>query len=134
MVTTLTVNPLPIITTDPSSVVVCEDDFNTTLTAAATTSPGVTQFQWQVDDQLGGGFVDILAANPDYSGETSGTLNLIQAFLGFDGYDYVFNHFLASSFFRFPHYSLMSVQITSVPIINLFFLSCNRPNVSNDRL
>ncbi|WP_284652025.1 BNR-repeat neuraminidase N-terminal domain-containing protein [Flavobacterium terrisoli] len=48
---------------------------------------GVVTYQWQVNNNVDG-WQDILAANPDYTGETSDILNVNNITLGFDTYQY----------------------------------------------
>ncbi|WP_284653393.1 GEVED domain-containing protein [Flavobacterium terrisoli] len=48
---------------------------------------GIVTYQWQVNDNVNG-WQNILAANPDYTGETSSILNVDNITLGFDTYQY----------------------------------------------
>ncbi|MBN9482691.1 MAG: T9SS type A sorting domain-containing protein [Bacteroidetes bacterium] len=81
-VATLTVNPLPKITTDPSSTLICPNG-NATFTAAAS---GVgLSYQWQVND--GNGWAN-LSNDPTYSNVTTTTLNITNAQYAIDGYSY----------------------------------------------
>ncbi len=54
------------------------------INSGVTTNP---VYQWQVDDGLGGGFVDILAG-PIYSGFNSDTLGITGGLALMDGYQY----------------------------------------------
>src|SRR6185369_3805258 len=77
----LTVNTLPVFTTNPADVTVCEGT-GTTFTVA-TTGTGVT-YQWQEDS--GSGFVNLSNTAP-YSGVTGLTLSITDV-IGLGGFRY----------------------------------------------
>ena len=78
---TLTINPTPSITTQPSNVSI-NNGGNTTITAQASNATG---YQWQLDN--GGGFNNLANTAP-YSGVTTTTLTITNATLGMNGYIY----------------------------------------------
>src|SRR6185369_11532502 len=78
----LTVNTLPVFTTNPADVTVCEGT-GTTFTVA-TTGTGVT-YQWQEDS--GSGFVNLSNTSP-YSGVTGLTLSITDV-IGLGGFRYI---------------------------------------------
>ncbi|RWU07813.1 beta strand repeat-containing protein, partial [Pedobacter chitinilyticus] len=78
---TLTINPSPSITTQPSNVSI-NNGGNTTITAQASNATG---YQWQLDN--GGGFNNLANTAP-YSGVTTTTLTITNATLGMNGYIY----------------------------------------------
>lgn len=57
------------------------------ITTFEVVTTGLVSYQWQVNDNVNG-WQDILAANPDYSGETTAVLSLQNVTLGFDTYQY----------------------------------------------
>ncbi|MEN0008634.1 MBG domain-containing protein [Flavobacterium nitrogenifigens] len=78
-----TVNPLPAITSEPSSNTICIGD-NTTFSITASNATG---YKWQVDQGAGAGFTDISIGAP-YSGVTSSTLTITGATAAMNGYAY----------------------------------------------
>ncbi|KAF2341926.1 MBG domain-containing protein [Flavobacterium tistrianum] len=76
-----TVNPLPAITSEPSSSTICIGA-NTTFSITASNATG---YKWQVDQ--GGGFNDVPNSAP-YSGVTSSTLTITGATAAMNGYLY----------------------------------------------
>ena len=105
------VDPLSI-TTQPSSHSACQNTgtFFTILASGA----GLA-YQWQVDDGLGGGFVDISAAGvPSYSGYTSSTLNIGNV-NGLDTYMYQVN--VASTCAAITPSSSAILTVDPIPVV-----------------
>ncbi|RAV97989.1 PKD-like domain-containing protein [Pseudochryseolinea flava] len=81
----LTVNINPVITSHPSSVVICESDATSfTVNAGTTTSPS---YQWQISTDGGVSYTDLTSVAP-YSGVTTATLNVSSASLSMNGNRY----------------------------------------------
>ncbi|MFC4509968.1 immunoglobulin domain-containing protein [Flavobacterium buctense] len=57
------------------------------LTSFEVVTTGLVTYQWQVNDNVNG-WQNILAANPDYSGENTAVLSLQNITLAFDGFQY----------------------------------------------
>ena len=85
----VTVNALPVITTQPGSGNACAGSTKTFSVAA--TGTGLT-YQWQVD--MGGGFVNITTGTPTnpsgfiYTGQTTNTLSINDVLATMNGYKY----------------------------------------------
>ena len=80
---TLTINPTPSISTQPSNVSI-NNGGNTTITAQTSNA---TSYQWQIDIS-GGGVFNNLTNSATYSGVTTTTLTITNATLGMNGYVY----------------------------------------------
>ncbi|POY34647.1 hypothetical protein C3K47_19215, partial [Solitalea longa] len=78
---TLTVNPAPAITAQPSTSSICAGG-NTTFTATASNATG---YQWQVDQGAGYSYI---SNGGVYSGATTATLTITGATAGLNGYVY----------------------------------------------
>ncbi|XZF16418.1 T9SS type A sorting domain-containing protein [Chitinophagaceae bacterium MMS25-I14] len=78
---TLTVNPAPSITSQPSASTICTGN-NTTFSVTASNATG---YQWQVDP--GTGFTNLSNGAP-YSGVSTATLTITGATAGLNGYSY----------------------------------------------
>ncbi len=79
---TVTVNPLPVITTQPANPSSCVN--GSTSISVAATGAGLT-YQWQVN--TGSGFTNVTNVSP-YSGATTSTLTINPVIAGMAGYKY----------------------------------------------
>ncbi|MEO6406018.1 MAG: T9SS type A sorting domain-containing protein [Ferruginibacter sp.] len=84
---TLTVNPLPVINTQPVNSTVCAGT-STSFTVAATGSP--LTYQWQVSTDGGVTYTNVTNVAP-YSNTTTTTLNITNTPAGLNGYRYKAN-------------------------------------------
>lgn len=75
--------PLVTVTDQPDPVTTCQN----TNTSFSVTATGATTYQWQVDDNTGGGFVNI-TNNAVYSNATTATLNITNVPASYTGYNY----------------------------------------------
>ncbi|GEM_PF-1260015 len=83
---TMVVDPQPVVTTDPvNAIVVVGDD--PTFSVTATSVSGPVTYQWQLSTDGGLTFTD-LTETPPYSGVTAATLQITDATLSMDGYQF----------------------------------------------